>query len=88
MMRRIQLAERCVKFSWKKGAMIFRRKLLAVFALTVFLLVVAVAWLVSEVTRRAFVRSDDEQDGGAGSAVSPRVQPPGRGSNAARRDHR
>ena len=41
--------------------MIFRRKLLAVFALTVFLSVAAVAWLVSEVTRRAFVRSDDER---------------------------
>jgi two-component system, NtrC family, nitrogen regulation sensor histidine kinase NtrY len=41
--------------------MIFRRKLLAVFALTVFLSVAAVAWLVSEVTRRAFERSDDER---------------------------
>ena len=41
--------------------MMFRRKLLAVFALTVFLSVAAVAWLVSEVTRRAFVRSDDER---------------------------
>jgi two-component system, NtrC family, nitrogen regulation sensor histidine kinase NtrY len=40
--------------------MMFRRKLLAVFALTVFLSVTAVAWLVSEVTRRAFARSDDE----------------------------
>jgi two-component system nitrogen regulation sensor histidine kinase NtrY len=39
----------------------FRRKLLTVFALTVFLSVAAVAWLVSEVTRRAFVRSDDER---------------------------
>jgi signal transduction histidine kinase len=39
----------------------FRRKLLAVFALTVFLSVAAVAWLVSEVTRRAFVRSDDDR---------------------------
>jgi signal transduction histidine kinase len=39
----------------------FRRKLLAVFALTVFLSVAAVAWLVSEVTRRAFARSDDER---------------------------
>jgi signal transduction histidine kinase len=39
----------------------FRRKLLAVFALTVCLSVAAVAWLVSEVTRRAFVRSDDER---------------------------
>src|SRR5271165_6452438 len=41
--------------------MMFRRKLLAVFALTVFLSVAAVAWLVSEVTRRAFASSDDER---------------------------
>ncbi|MGA8270797.1 MAG: ATP-binding protein [Candidatus Sulfotelmatobacter sp.] len=41
--------------------MMFRRKLLALFALTVFLSVAAVAWLVSELTRRAFVRSDDER---------------------------
>jgi two-component system, NtrC family, nitrogen regulation sensor histidine kinase NtrY len=41
--------------------MMFRRKLLAVFALTVFLSVAAVAWLVSEVTRRAFARTDDER---------------------------
>jgi two-component system, NtrC family, nitrogen regulation sensor histidine kinase NtrY len=41
--------------------MMFRRKLLAVFALTVFLSVAGVAWLVSEVTRRAFVQSDDER---------------------------
>jgi len=39
----------------------FRRKLLAVFALTVFLSVTAVAWLVSEVTRRAFDHSEDER---------------------------
>ncbi|MGA8617181.1 MAG: ATP-binding protein [Candidatus Sulfotelmatobacter sp.] len=39
----------------------FRRKLLAVFALTVFLSVAAVAWLVSAVTRRAFDRSEDER---------------------------
>jgi len=39
----------------------FRRKLLAVFALTVFLSVAAVAWLVSEVTRRAFGHNDDER---------------------------
>jgi len=39
----------------------FRRKLLAMFALTVFLSVVAVALLVSEVTRRAFERSEDER---------------------------
>jgi signal transduction histidine kinase len=41
--------------------MIFRRKLLIVFALTVFLSVSAVAWLISEVTRRAFAHSDDER---------------------------
>lgn len=41
--------------------MMFRRKLLVVFALTVFLSVAAVAWLVSEVTRRAFARNDDER---------------------------
>jgi signal transduction histidine kinase len=41
--------------------MMFRRKLLALLALTVFLSVAAVAWLVSEVTRRAFLRSDDER---------------------------
>ena len=56
-MRRIQKAVRAVKTM----RMMFRRKLLAVFALTVFLSVAAVAWLVSEVTRRAFVRSDDER---------------------------
>ena len=39
----------------------FRRKVLIVFALTVFLSVAAVAWLVSEVTRRAFVHSEDER---------------------------
>jgi signal transduction histidine kinase len=41
--------------------MMFRRKLLGVFALTVFLSVAAVAWLVREVTRRAFDRSEDER---------------------------
>ena len=41
--------------------MMFRRKLLGVFALTVFLSVGAVAWLVREVTRRAFDRSEDER---------------------------
>jgi signal transduction histidine kinase len=41
--------------------MMFRRKLLAVFALTVFLSVAAVAFLVSAVTRRAFDRSEDER---------------------------
>jgi signal transduction histidine kinase len=41
--------------------MMFRRKLLSVFALTVFLSVAAVAWLVSAVTRRAFDRSENER---------------------------
>jgi signal transduction histidine kinase len=41
--------------------MTFRRKLLATFALTVFLSVAAVAWIVSLVTRRAFERSDEER---------------------------
>jgi two-component system, NtrC family, nitrogen regulation sensor histidine kinase NtrY len=39
----------------------FRRKLLAVFALTVFLSVAAVAALVLAVTRRAFERNEDER---------------------------
>src|SRR5216684_9316470 len=41
--------------------MMFRRKLLSVFAVTVFLSVAAVAWLVSAVTRRAFDRSENER---------------------------
>ena len=41
--------------------MMFRRKLLFVFALTVFLSVAAVALLVLAVTRRAFDRSEDER---------------------------
>ena len=45
----------------KRKAMTFRRKLLVVFALTVFLSVAAVALLVSEVTRRAFDRTEDER---------------------------
>jgi two-component system nitrogen regulation sensor histidine kinase NtrY len=38
-----------------------RRKLLLVFALTVFLCVGAVAWIVSAVTRRAFERANEDQ---------------------------
>src|SRR5580698_6828233 len=45
----------------KRKLMTFRRKLLAVFALTVFLSVATVAFLVSAVTRRAFDRSEDER---------------------------
>ena len=41
--------------------MIFRRKLLAVFALTVFLSVAAVAFLVLAVTRRAFEKNEEER---------------------------
>src|ERR1700736_725704 len=45
----------------KRKRMMFRRKMLGVFALTVFLSVAAVALLVSAVTRRAFDRSEDER---------------------------
>ena len=45
----------------KRNRMMFRRKLLGVFTLTVFLSVAAVALLVSVVTRRAFDRSEDER---------------------------
>jgi two-component system, NtrC family, nitrogen regulation sensor histidine kinase NtrY len=41
--------------------MMFRRKLLAVFALTVFLSVAAVAGLVLAVTRHAFEKTEDQQ---------------------------
>jgi two-component system, NtrC family, nitrogen regulation sensor histidine kinase NtrY len=39
----------------------FRRKLLLVFALTVFVSVAAVAWIVSAFTRSAFEHADDER---------------------------
>jgi two-component system nitrogen regulation sensor histidine kinase NtrY len=39
----------------------FRRKLLAVFALTVFLSVATVAWIVSAMTRRSFEQADEER---------------------------
>ena len=42
-------------------ALSFRRKLLLVFALTVFLCVGAVTWIVSSVTRRAFERANEAQ---------------------------
>jgi signal transduction histidine kinase len=45
----------------KRKAIMFRRRLLTVFALTVFLSVAAVTLLVSAVTRRAFERSEDER---------------------------
>jgi signal transduction histidine kinase len=41
--------------------MIFRRKLLAVFALTVLVSVVAVAWSISSLTRRAFETATEER---------------------------
>jgi signal transduction histidine kinase len=41
--------------------MTFRRKLLAVFALTVFLSVATVSWLVSTLSRTAFERADNER---------------------------
>ena len=41
--------------------MSFRRKLLLVFALTVFLSVAGVAWLVQEVTRKAFEKTENER---------------------------
>jgi two-component system nitrogen regulation sensor histidine kinase NtrY len=41
--------------------MTFRRKLLAVFSLTVFLSVATVAWLVSAMTRRAFDKADSDR---------------------------
>jgi two-component system nitrogen regulation sensor histidine kinase NtrY len=47
--------------SGKRKPMTFRRKLLGVFALTVFLSVAAVAFLVSAVARRAFDHSEDER---------------------------
>ncbi len=49
------------RLAGERQTMIFRRKLLAVFALTVFLSVAAVAGLVLAVTRRAFERSEDER---------------------------
>jgi uncharacterized membrane protein len=42
-------------------AMIFRRKLLAVFALTVLVSVVAVTWSISSLTRRAFEKANEER---------------------------
>jgi signal transduction histidine kinase len=41
--------------------MIFRRKLLAVFALTVLVSVVAVTWSISSLTRRAFEKANEER---------------------------
>lgn len=41
--------------------MSLRRKLLIVFALTVFLSVAAVAWIISSLTRRAFEKANEER---------------------------
>src|SRR5579863_214170 len=41
--------------------MIFRRKLLAVFALTVLVSVAAVAWSISSLARRAFEKANEER---------------------------
>ena len=41
--------------------MTFRRKLLAIFALTVFVSVGAVAWLVLALTRNAFAKTEDQR---------------------------
>jgi signal transduction histidine kinase len=41
--------------------MSFRRKLLTVFALTVFLSVAAIAWIVTAVTRRTFEQANEER---------------------------
>jgi len=41
--------------------MIFQRKLLAVFALTVLVSVVAVAWSISSLTRKAFEKANEER---------------------------
>jgi two-component system, NtrC family, nitrogen regulation sensor histidine kinase NtrY len=45
----------------EEQAVNFRRKLLLLFALTVFLSVTAVAWMVSLVTRRAFEKANEAQ---------------------------
>src|ERR1700758_776837 len=44
-----------------RQTMSFRRKLLLVFALTVSFSVGAIAWIVSDVTRRAFERTNEER---------------------------
>ena len=41
--------------------MLFRRKLLTAFALTVLVSVTAVAWIISSLTRRSFEKADDER---------------------------
>lgn len=45
----------------EREAVTFRRKLLAVFSLTVFVSVAGVAWVVLMVTRNAFEKSEDER---------------------------
>ena len=41
--------------------MSFRRRLLAVFAFTIFLSVSSIAWIVSVISRRAFERANEER---------------------------
>ncbi len=45
----------------EREAMTFRRKLLLVFTLTVFVSVAGVAWLVQEMTRNAFEKTDSQR---------------------------
>ncbi len=45
----------------EREAMTFRRKLLVVFTLTVFVSVAGVAWLVQEMTRNAFEKTDSQR---------------------------
>jgi two-component system, NtrC family, nitrogen regulation sensor histidine kinase NtrY len=54
----VAITERLVK---NGEALSFRRKFLLVFALTVFLSMGAVTWIVSDVTRRAFERANEQQ---------------------------
>jgi signal transduction histidine kinase len=49
------------RLAYHGETMIFRRKLLAVFALTVLVSVVAVAWSISSLTRRAFEKANEER---------------------------
>jgi two-component system nitrogen regulation sensor histidine kinase NtrY len=75
--------------------MSFRRKLLAVFGLTVFVSVAAVTWIVSMSTRRTFERADEERTAALvaqfrhefnrrGEEVAQRVEAIARSDNATR----
>ncbi len=76
-------------------AMSFRRKLLAVFGLTVFVSVAAVTWIVSISTRRTFERANEERTAALvaqfhhefnrrGEEVAQRVEAIARSDNATR----